>query len=143
MNYSKPIYTEKNDCQDCYKCVRECPVKAIKIEDGSASIVEELCIFCGHCTEICPVGAKKVRNDLTLAKLILDKTPKVIASIAPSWVADFPGVSEQRMVNALKFMGFTAVSETSLGAEVVSKETGQLLKSTGWEDKIADRKSVV
>ncbi len=137
MNYSKPIYTEKNDCQDCYKCVRECPVKAIKIEDGSASIVEELCIFCGHCTEICPVGAKKVRNDLPLAKLILDENSKVIASIAPSWVADFPGVSEQRMVNALKFIGFTAVSETSLGAEVVSKETGRLLNDAAWKHKVA------
>lgn len=137
MNYSRPIYTEKNDCQDCYKCVRECPVKAIKIEDGSASIVEELCTFCGHCTEICPVGAKKVRNDLTLAKLIINKNHKVIASIAPSWVADFPGVSEQKMVNAIKMLGFTAVSETSLGAEVVSKETSNLIKEAGWDKKIA------
>ena len=137
MNYSKPIYTEKNDCQDCYKCVRECPVKAIKIEDGSASIVEELCIFCGHCTEICPVGAKKVRNDLSLAKLLVNKNTKVVVSIAPSWVADFPGVSEHKMVNALKTIGFKAVSETSLGAEVVSKAAGTLIKESGWDKKVA------
>lgn len=137
MNYSRPIHTEKNDCQDCYKCVRECPVKAIKIEDGSASIVEELCTFCGHCTEICPVGAKKVRNDLTLAKLVVNKNHKVVASIAPSWVTDFPGVSEKQMVTAIKMLGFTAVSETSLGAEVVSKETGKLIKDAGWDKNIA------
>lgn len=33
-----PLYTIKNNCVDCYKCVRRCPVKAIKIEDGSARL---------------------------------------------------------------------------------------------------------
>ena len=137
MNHTKPIYTEKNDCQDCYKCVRECPVKAIKIEDGSASIIEDLCIFCGHCTEICPVGAKKIRNDLSLAKLFLGHGDTVVASIAPSWVADFPGVTEAQLVAALKFLGFKAISETSIGAEVVSAETGRLLKDAGWNKRVA------
>ena len=31
MNFLNPIYTEKRECQDCYKCVRHCPVKAIKV----------------------------------------------------------------------------------------------------------------
>lgn len=137
MNHTKPIYTEKNDCQDCYKCVRECPVKAIKIEDGSASIIEDLCIFCGHCTEICPVGAKKIRNDLSFAKLIVNRNERVVASIAPSWIADFPGVTEEQLVGALKLLGFSAVSETSLGAEVVSEETSRLLKETGWNKRVA------
>ena len=54
MNELKPIYTKKADCQDCYKCVRECPVKAIKIEDNSACIVDELKI---------PVLAYGLRSD--------------------------------------------------------------------------------
>ena len=41
----KPIYTEPENCQDCYKCVRECPVKAIQIEDNKAYIIEERCIY--------------------------------------------------------------------------------------------------
>ena len=64
MNYLNPIFTEKRECQDCYKCVRNCPVKAIKVEGGYASVVPELCIVCGHCVEVCPNGAKKVRDDL-------------------------------------------------------------------------------
>ena len=28
----RPIYTEPENCQDCYKCIRECPVKAIMVE---------------------------------------------------------------------------------------------------------------
>ena len=46
-----PLFTIKNDCQDCYKCVRECPVKAIKIEDNSAQIVPELCVNCADLYE--------------------------------------------------------------------------------------------
>ena len=63
MNFLNPIYTEKRECQDCYKCVRHCPVKAIKVESGYASVVPELCILCGHCVEVCP-------KDIPLTKSI-------------------------------------------------------------------------
>jgi ferredoxin len=43
MDFLNPIYTEKAECQDCYKCLRECSVKAIKVEGGRAAIVPELC----------------------------------------------------------------------------------------------------
>ena len=35
MKNLTPIYTEVNNCQDCYKCIKVCPVKAIKFEDYS------------------------------------------------------------------------------------------------------------
>ena len=60
-----PLFTIKNNCQDCYKCVRQCPVKAIKIEDNSAQIVPELCVACGQCYKVCPVRAKQDRDDVT------------------------------------------------------------------------------
>ena len=34
MDKQNPVYTLTNECHDCYKCVRECHVKAIKIENG-------------------------------------------------------------------------------------------------------------
>lgn len=64
-NRDFPLYTVKTDCQDCYKCVRRCPVKAIKIEDNSAMIVTDLCIACGICYKVCPAKAKQMRNDLS------------------------------------------------------------------------------
>jgi ferredoxin len=63
-----PLFTIKNNCQDCYKCVRQCPVKAIKIEDNSAQIVPELCVACGQCYKVCPVRAKQDRDDVARAK---------------------------------------------------------------------------
>ena len=41
MNNQYPIYTLKNECVDCYKCVRQCSMKAIRIENGHASVIPE------------------------------------------------------------------------------------------------------
>jgi len=123
-----PIYTEKNNCQDCYKCVRQCPVKAIKIEGGSASVIASECIYCGHCVEVCPVGAKKVRDDFRSLSRAIEKGEKVIACLAPSYISDFPGIDPEVLAGALIKLGFMGVSETALGAELVSKETSLWLK---------------
>lgn len=120
MNKEKPIFTEKTQCQDCYKCVRQCPVKAIKVQNGSAAVIPERCVYCGTCVNVCPVGAKKVRDDLFRARLLLKRHSQVVASLAPSYVSEFPGVSPSAMVRALKGLGFWGVSETALGAQQVT-----------------------
>ena len=128
MNYLNPIFTEKRECQDCYKCVRNCPVKAIKVEGGYASVVPELCIVCGHCVEVCPNGAKKVRDDLANARQLLTLKKSVFVSLAPSFVTEFPGVKPAQMIGALKKLGFAGVSETALGAQQVSAQAAALLR---------------
>ena len=120
MNSQQPIFTEKAKCQDCYKCVRACPVKAIQVVDDSAAVMPERCVYCGTCVNVCPVGAKKVRDDLGRAKFVLKRKAKVVASLAPSFVAEFPDLPPGRLIHALKELGFWAVSETALGAEEVS-----------------------
>ena len=55
-----PVYTVVNDCQDCYKCVRACPMKAIEVRDGHARVTRESCVLCGRCVTVCPVGADGV-----------------------------------------------------------------------------------
>jgi iron only hydrogenase large subunit-like protein len=128
MNYLNPIYTEKRECQDCYKCVRNCPVKAIKVEGGYASVVAELCIFCGYCVEVCPNGAKKVRDDLASARQLLARKKAVYVSLAPSYLTEFTGATPAQMIGALKKLGFTGVSETALGAQQVSAQAADLLQ---------------
>lgn len=122
------IYTEKNNCQDCYKCVRRCPVKAIKIDDHRASIVTKLCIYCGKCVEVCPAEAKKVRNDISSAKYLLQKKDAVILSLAPSFRSEFSDYTDKQLLNACHSLGFHAVSETALGAEIVSEATSRWLE---------------
>jgi len=118
-----PIYTEETECQDCYKCLRHCPVKTIKVQDGHARIMTENCILCGNCVQVCPVGAKKVRNDLSRARRLLERHERVILSLAPSFVSEFPGVSAPQLTAALKKLGFFGVSETALGAREVTRHT--------------------
>lgn len=123
------IYTKKRECQDCHKCIRECPVKAIRVQDGCTRVVPELCIMCGNCVLACPSSAKCVRDDLPDAKVLLRSGRKVIASLAPSFVAQFPGVRPAQLVHALKELGFHAVSETALGAQQVSASIHSLIRS--------------
>lgn len=129
MNVAQPIYTEKNNCQDCYKCIRYCPVKAIRITNDCASVIDELCIACGKCVEVCPVGAKKVRSDVEIIKMLIRRGERVILSLAPSWVSSFQGVDPQSMVSGLKELGFFVISETALGAEMVNRYTRKILGS--------------
>lgn len=126
-NREYPLYTIKNNCQDCYKCVRRCPVKAIKIEDGSAMIVPDLCIACGTCYRVCPAKAKQARNDLTRAKHLVQSGKDVYVSLAPSWITEFEGVSREQMIAGIRRLGFRGVSETALGAEEVSANIAGLL----------------
>ncbi len=121
-----PVYTLKNECNDCYKCIRECHVKAIRIQNGSASVIDDKCIACGHCVTICPAGAKRVRNDIDKVKTLLLAGQKVYVSLAPSWAGVY-NISKEKMVAVLKKLGFTGVSETALGAQEVSIETAGML----------------
>lgn len=128
MNILNPIYTEKAVCQDCYKCLRECSVKAIKVEGGRAAVVPELCVLCGHCVEVCPAGAKKVRDDLGRAKL-LAAGGRAVASLAPSFVAEFPGLAPEKLVAAIRSLGFAAVAETARGADLVARRVAEELRA--------------
>ncbi|HEX3072738.1 MAG TPA: [Fe-Fe] hydrogenase large subunit C-terminal domain-containing protein, partial [Ignavibacteriales bacterium] len=127
-----PIYTEKADCQDCYKCLRVCPVKSIRVENGSAAVIYENCILCGSCYEVCPSQAKKVRNDVDKVKELLKRKKMVIASLAPSYVNEFSNIPAPNLIRAFKSLGFTGVSETAIGAREVSRNTADMLsKSSG------------
>jgi Fe-S-cluster-containing hydrogenase component 2 len=43
------VFTLTARCRDCYRCVRACPVKAIRMHHGQAYVDEERCIACGTC----------------------------------------------------------------------------------------------
>ena len=130
MEKTYPVYTLKNECNDCYKCIRDCHVKAIRIQGGSASVINEKCIACGHCVTICPVGAKKVRNDIDKVKTLFLADKKVYVSLAPSWAGVYD-IPKERMIAILKKLGFAGVSETALGAQEVSIQTAKMLNKSG------------
>lgn len=116
----KAIYTANVNCRDCHKCVRICPVKAIGIVNGHATLVENSCIYCGRCVQECPRGAKRILNqmeEITKAKV---QGKKIVLSLAPSFISAFPEYSYLQLVKLLHRAGFDAVQETAIGAEIVS-----------------------
>lgn len=129
MDKQNPVYTLINECHDCYKCVRQCPVKAIKIENGHASVLAEKCIACGSCVKACPSNAKSVRSDIDKVKTLFLAKKDVYVSLAPSWAGVFD-YKPEKMIAILKKMGFKAVSETALGAQEVSIKSAQILNSS-------------
>ena len=117
------IYTINANCQDCYRCVRECPVKAIKINSGQAMIEGNLCIKCGNCVRECPQYAKIVRSDLAMARSIFTEEKVVVASVAPSFPVLFPGVLTRLLPSALRQLGFKYVCETAEGAKHITDQS--------------------
>ena len=126
----RPIYTEIANCRDCYKCVRNCPVKAIQIKDAHALILHDRCTFCGTCVNVCPNGVKQIRDDVDEVRMAFLSKRKVIASLAPSYVSEFQGY-EENFVRALYRLGFDAVSETAIGAELVSQALDMYVEEHG------------
>lgn len=113
------INFSKTNCQNCYACVRACPVQAIKINKGQAEIMETRCIACGQCLKVCPKNAKKVKSELDKVKNFIQNHKKIAVSIAPSFVGVF-GKQSSKICHALKKLGFSFIEETVVGAELVT-----------------------
>lgn len=113
---------KKARCKDCYKCVRECPVKAIRVTDHQAQIISSECILCGRCVKVCPQNAKQVRSDYQVVKEWIASGVPVVATLAPSYLAAFPVSGFAPMADAMKRLGFLDVQETAAGAHVVKTE---------------------
>lgn len=128
------IEIEKGNCSDCYKCLRSCPSKAIKIIDGRAEVVKEMCIVCGHCQVVCPQHIIKVKSRLRNVQAAIDDDFQVIASIAPSFVGAFDMNYPGQFKTALKKLGFSDVSETGIGAEYVKQEYIDALKTQKYKN---------
>lgn len=117
------VYTVAANCLDCYRCVRVCPVKAISVRDGQASIIDELCIKCGTCVRECPQHAKTIRSSLDEVRALLASHEEIAVSVAPSFAAVFSGWRTTRLPSALRQLGFTYVSETAEGAALVTQRS--------------------
>lgn len=119
---------KKSNCKNCYKCIRNCPVKSIRFSGNQAHIVGDECILCGHCFVVCPQNAKEIVDDTEKAKVLIQSGQPVVVSLAPSFIANYDGVGISSMDAALKKLGFVAVEETAIGATMVKNEYERILK---------------
>ena len=119
---------KKSNCKNCYKCIRHCPVKSIRFSGNQAHIVENECILCGQCFVVCPQNAKEINDETEKVRVMLQSGSPVVASFAPSFIANYDGVGIVEMRAALKKLGFYDAEETAIGASIVKKEYERILR---------------
>ena len=124
------------NCKHCYKCVRNCRVKAISVKNEQAHIVRESCIHCGLCLEVCPQNAKTFASDIDRIKRFLRTGTHTVISLAPSFIGVLPFEKPGQIVDALLKLGFSEVRETAEGAVLVTKEYQKLLEEGEMENII-------
>lgn len=115
------------NCQHCYKCLRFCEVKAIRMDHGQARIMGDHCVLCGKCLEVCPQNAKTFASDMDKVKGMLARGEKVIVSLAPAYRGILTEARPGQVVGALLKLGFYQVRETAEGASYVTDEYARLL----------------
>ena len=119
---------KKSNCKNCYKCIRHCPVKAIRFSGNQAHIIGNECILCGHCFVVCPQNAKEIVDGSEKARVLLQSGDPVVVSLAPSFIANYEGVGIEFMRRALRKLGFFDVEETAIGATIVKTEYERMLR---------------
>ena len=84
--------------------------------------------MCGQCFVVCPQDAKQIVDETEKVKVLLQGAEPVIASLAPSFIANYEGVGLEAMRSALKQLGFYDAEETALGASIVKTEYERLIE---------------
>ena len=102
----KSIQFKRVNCRNCYKCVRNCPVKSIAVKDEQSQIIEDECILCGACLTVCPQNAKSMKTDLALVRSWMEDGYRVCLTIAPSYAAALNVPDAGALLPAMKKLGF-------------------------------------
>lgn len=121
------IGLKKANCKNCYKCLKVCPVKSIRVVNEQAQIIDDDCLLCGTCLASCPQNAKTLTSSLDQVKEMVAAGEKVAVSLAPSFLGSFSLEKPGQMAAALKKLGFCAVSETAQGAAYVTAQYHDLM----------------
>lgn len=121
------VILDTDKCMGCTTCISHCPTEAIRVRHGKASIIEERCIDCGECIRVCPHHAKRAQSD---DLKMLDNFDFTIAVPAPTLYGQFKDqYSIDKILTALKKLGFDDVFEAAEAADIVTTELKKMLQT--------------
>jgi iron only hydrogenase large subunit-like protein len=123
--YFHSVTLDEEKCRGCTNCIKRCPTEAIRVRKSKARIINERCIDCGECIRVCPYHAKKAITDQFD---VIYSFKYKIAIPAPTLYGQFkPEYSRNRLLDALKLIGFDDAYEVARAAEYVTGATKKLL----------------
>ena len=129
MQYFHSVTLDKDKCHGCTNCIKKCPTEAIRVRGGKAKIIKERCIDCGECIRVCPYHAKQAKTD---SFDMLGEFKYTVALPAPALYGQFKDVTDvNKILTALKRVGFNDVYEVARGAEIVAEATRRLIEKGG------------
>ena len=146
-DFSNPVVRIENRCVRCMRCVQICDkVQGMHVWDlmgtGSHTTIgvgkyrtlgESDCTFCGQCITHCPVGGLQEHDDTgkvfdaladTERITVVQMAPAVRSAWAEYYHLDPKFATAERMVTALKTMGFDYVFDTDFAADLTIMEEG-------------------
>ena len=129
MNRTSILQFRTANCKNCYKCIRNCPVKAIRVENQQAQIMEDQCILCEKCTSVCPQHAKVEHDDIPDIQREIAAGKKVIASVHPAYFARYGWNNVRLLEERLQKMGFWKVFDAAQGAAMMKQEYTRILEA--------------
>ncbi len=125
-----PIQTIRERCRKCYACVRNCPVKAIKVHQDYSQIINDRCIGCGKCIKVCTQQARVISDSMIeTGKLLASSREEIVAVLGCSFPAFFNDVRPGQLVSGLKRLGFSDVHEGTEGVELIAGEYARLVEN--------------
>lgn len=122
QRFQSILQFKKVSCKNCYKCVRNCPVKAIRVHDHQARIIESQCIYCEKCILVCPQDAKEEQNMIPAIRSAMENKAQVIASLHPAYLARFGVTGINKTREAMKKLGFADVADAAEGASLMTAQ---------------------
>lgn len=128
MYHTSILQFHTANCKNCYKCIRNCPVKAIRVQNQQAQIIEEQCVLCEKCTSVCPQHAKVEHNDIPDIQKEIAAGKKVIASVHPAYLFRYGWNSIHSLEKCLQKIGFWKVFDAAQGAFMMKEKYTQFLE---------------
>ncbi|MBQ7939900.1 MAG: 4Fe-4S binding protein [Clostridia bacterium] len=119
---------KKSNCRNCYKCIRNCPVQAIRFYGNQAYIANDMCVYCGQCFAVCPQEAQEFADSTEAVSSLLQGNETVVASVSSAFLAYYDGIGFDAVRRALMQLGFTDAEETARGAVLVKREYERILR---------------
>ncbi|MCC3145579.1 sigma 54-interacting transcriptional regulator [Halanaerobium sp. Z-7514] len=119
----------KEYCHECYACVRNCPVSAVKVNDGKVEVIEERCIHCGKCVNLCSQNAREIVDQKNEVIELLQKEDNLAVALAPSYPVYKLSWQKEDWFNFLSKLGFKNIYEVAWGADLISEKYTEILQN--------------